>query len=234
MTSILFILSSHSRLGSTGQATGAWLEELAAPYWVLVDAGIEVRLASPQGGAAPLDPMSVEDPWITEDGRRFLDDSGAKAAIAATARLDELADQAFDGVYLVGGSATTWDFPHSEALKARVEAQFAGGGVIGAICHGVIGLVRAVDAHGEPIVKNRQLTGISDAEDAMMGLDKIVPVLPETMLRKLRALYSSAAPLAEHVVCDPPFITGQNPASAKLLGEKILQHVQARTPTVSE
>jgi len=110
-------------------------------------------------------------------------------------------------------------------LKKIVESYFPRGKVIAAVCHGVIGLSQAVDPNDEPLVKNRKVTSISNAEDVMMGLDKVVPVLPEEMLRKLRAIYSCAAPLAEHVVVDAPFFTGQNPASADLLARTILGHL---------
>lgn len=228
--SFLFIVSSHGVLGSSGNKTGSWMEELAAPYWRFVDAGYRVTIASPKGGAAPIDPMSVEDAWISEAGRRFRDDDAAREAIGNTVPLDQIDPAAFDGLFMVGGAATTWDFPHNAALKKLVEEYFPQSKVIAGVCHGVIGLTQATDAHGEPLVKNRQVTAISNAEDVMMGLDKIVPVLPEEMLRKLRGIYTAAAPLAAHVVCDPPFFTGQNPASADPLAVAILDHLRRRAP----
>lgn len=222
----LFVVTSHDQLGTTGNKTGSWIEELAAPYWRFVDAGYDVIIASPKGGAAPIDPMSVEDKWITAAGRRFRDDPSANAAIMNTVALDRVSPDDFEGVFLVGGAATTWDFPHNAALKTIVEGYFLQKKVIAAVCHGVIGLVQAVDAHGEPLVKNRQVTSISNAEDVMMGLDKVVPVLPEEMLRKLRGIYTAAAPLTEHVVIDPPLFTGQNPASADALAMAVLAHLE--------
>ena len=222
----LFVVSSHDTLGSTGNPTGSWLEELASPYWRFIDAGYSVAIASPKGGKAPIDPMSFEDAWISDAARRFRDDAQAQAAIDGTLALDDVNGDDYLGIYLVGGSATTWDFPHNAALKRLVESYFAQDKVIGAVCHGVIGLVQAVDANGEPLVKNRKVTSISNAEDVLMGLDKIVPVLPEEMLRKLRGLYTASAPFTANVVIDPPLFTGQNPASADGLGEAMVAHLQ--------
>jgi putative intracellular protease/amidase len=222
---ILVVLSSHDKLGNSGNPTGSWLEELAAPYWRFRDAGYTVVLASPRGARAPLDPESLKEAWVSDAGRRFLADSGAKAALGATVNVDTIDATKFDAVYLVGGAATTWDFPHNEPIKNIAESLHEQSKVVAAICHGVIGLTRIVDKYGESLLKNRMLTGISNAEDVMMGIDKIVPVLPEDMLRKARAHYSAAAPLAEHVVCDPPFFTGQNPASADLLARKVIEHL---------
>lgn len=223
---ILFIVTSHAELGTSGNPTGSWLEELATPYWQFVEAGFDVSIASPRGGKAPIDPMSIEDTWISDNGRRFLADSTAMAKMNATLPLDGVSEDGLDGIFLVGGTATTWDFPHNPVIKRLAETLFAQEGVVAGICHGVIGLVQAVDSNGEPLVKNRQLTSISNAEDVMMGVDKIVPVLPEDMLRKLRAIYTATAPFGEHVVCDPPFFTGQNPASAGPLARQIIGHLE--------
>lgn len=56
--SIVVVLTSHDQLGDTGNKTGFWLEELAAPYYGYKDAGAEVTLASPKGGQPPLDAKS--------------------------------------------------------------------------------------------------------------------------------------------------------------------------------
>ncbi|MFC3053231.1 type 1 glutamine amidotransferase domain-containing protein [Kordiimonas pumila] len=222
---ILFVVSSHADLGNSGDKAGSWLEELASPYWQLEDAGYQVILASPKGGKAPLDPISIQDQWLSDAGRRFLDDDEASEKLSNTILLDEINPSDFIGIYLVGGAATTWDFPNNAAIKKIVEAYYSDSKIIGGVCHGVVGLVQAVDKSGEPIVKNKQVTSVSIAEDVMFGLDRIVPVLPEEMLRKLRAIYSSAEPLVEHVVVDPPFFTGQNPASAEPLGKAIVDHL---------
>jgi putative intracellular protease/amidase len=222
----LFVVTSHDQLGTTGNKTGSWLEELAAPYWRLRDAGYQIDIASPKGGPAPLDPLSLDNDWITAAGRRFRADEQACRSLAQTKRLDQVDPKDYAGLFMVGGTATVWDFPNNDALRKLIEAHFAQDKVVAAVCHGVIGLTQAVDANGEPIVRNRKVTSISNAEDVMMGLDKIVPVLPEEMLRKLRAIYSCSAPLAEHVVVDPPLFTGQNPASAAPLARAILDHLE--------
>ena len=67
---VLIVLTSHDRLGDTGNKTGFWLEEFAAPYYLLKDAGIQVTLASPDGGQPPLDPKSHEPDFQTEATRR--------------------------------------------------------------------------------------------------------------------------------------------------------------------
>jgi len=219
---ILMVVSSKATMGDGGAPTGAWLEELAASYWVFKDAGCAVVLASPQGGAAPLDPMSLESDWLTAAGRRFHSDSGAMSALAATVKLDAIDPDAFDAAYMVGGVATAWDFPGNAELSRVVSGLFVRGQPVAGVCHGVLGLVNAKDADQQPIVAGRQVTGISNAEEVLTGFDKIVPVLPETRLRQLGGIYRCAQPFAECVVVDGNLLTGQNPASAGPLAAAVL------------
>jgi putative intracellular protease/amidase len=219
---VLMVVSSVATMGPGGAPTGGWLEELAAAYWVFRDAGCEVALASPQGGAAPLDPMSLGPDWLTANGERFQVDPAASAALASTLRLDAVDPAAFDAAYLVGGVATAWDFPGNADLNRIVSVLYAQGKPVAGVCHGVLGLTGAKDADQRFIVAGRNVTGISNAEEVLTGFDKIVPVLPETLLRGLGAIYRCAAPFAECVVVDGKLMTGQNPASAGPLASAVL------------
>jgi len=229
MKKILMVVSSRAKMDTNDAPTGAWLEELAASYYVFVDAGCDVEIASPTGGAAPLDPLSLEEPWLTSAGKRFRADSVATARLASTRRLSDLEAATFDAIYCVGGAATAWDFPGNSALAAIVQSLHATCRPVAGVCHGVLGLTKARTVEGAPIVAGRAVTGISNAEETLTGFDKLVPVLPETRLRELGARYSCAAPLAEHVVVDGNLLTGQNPASAGPLAQAVLQ-LLARDP----
>lgn len=225
MPNILMVVSSHARLPNDG-VTGVWLEELAASYYVFVDAGCNVALASPQGGAAPVDPLSLDEPWLTTAGRRYQADCVAISKLASTTRLDGIEPLQFDALYLVGGAATAWDFPQDVHLAAIVSALFASGRPVAGVCHGVLGLTGARDRVGEPIVARRRVTGISNAEETLTGFDKLVPVLPESRLTMLGGRYSCAPPLEAHVVADANVLTGQNPASAGPLARAVLDQLR--------
>jgi putative intracellular protease/amidase len=221
MPAVLMVVPSYSKLPS-GAATGLWLEELAASYWVLVDAGCNLALASPQGGEAPVDPLSLEAPWLTEAGKRFRNDATAMERLMHTFRLDAVDSRTWDGIYLVGGAATAWDYPASKPLANLVSELHARNHPVAGVCHGVLGLAAARDRAGKPIVSGRAVTGISNAEETLTGFDKIVPVLPESHLRELGGRYSCAAPFECHVVADGKVLTGQNPASAGPLATALL------------
>lgn len=222
--SILFVLTSQSDLGNSGLKTGTWLEELASAYYLFTDAGYAVRLSSVRGGQAPLDPASFEAPWLTDAGRRFRQDPEATQALASTRRLGDLAARDFDAVYYVGGAGAAWDFPVDPAVKEMTEAVERAGGVVSAVCHGVLGLTSAVRADGLPLVAGRKVTAVSNREEELTGFDAVVPVLPEKRLLELGGTYSCAPePFGAHVACDGNVITGQNPASAPLVAAAVLK-----------
>lgn len=221
---ILFVLTSHDALGASGGKTGTWLEELAAAYYVFQDAGHRTALASVRGGAAPIDPASLDAPWLTPAGERFLADAEAMVKLKTTAALEDVDAARFDAVYLVGGAGTAWDFPGNAALKVLVETIDRQKGVVAGVCHGVLGLTGARARNGEPLVKGKQVTGISNAEEVITTYDQLVPVLPESRLVELGALYSAAAePFGAHVVTDGRLVTGQNPASVPALAAAVIR-----------
>src|SRR5215475_4354890 len=100
---ILIVLTSHDQLGNTGRKTGFWLEELAAPYFVFKDAGVELTLASPKGGRPPLDPKSDLPENQTQAVTRFKKDKTAQQALANTVTLSSVNSADFDTVFYPGG-----------------------------------------------------------------------------------------------------------------------------------
>jgi putative intracellular protease/amidase len=220
---VLMIVTSVARIVSTGAPTGIWLEELAAAYFRFRDAAWRVEIVSIAGGPGPLDPASLEAPWLTESGRRFLSDSTAMAQLASTASVAVASSQGITAIYLVGGVGTAWDFPGNEALAALIERVHSDGGVVSGVCHGVLGLTKARAPDGRALIANRRVTGVSNVEEKIVGLDAIVPHLPEETMRSLGAQYSCAAePFGAHVVRDGRLLTGQNPASAAPLAEAVI------------
>lgn len=227
--SVLFVLTSHSELGDTGQKTGTWLEELAAAYYVLVDAGYDVQLASVQGGAAPLDPASLDDPWLTDAGKRFQADAKASAALAATPRLADVPADGIAAIYYVGGAGAAWDFPVDADVRRLAEAIDRAGGIVSGVCHGVLGLTSALTADGKPLVAGREVTAVSNQEEELTTFDKVVPVLPESRLVELGGVYGCAAePFGAYVAVDGNLVTGQNPASAPFVAQVVVERLGAR------
>jgi putative intracellular protease/amidase len=220
---ILMIVTSNARLGDTDKPTGFWAEELAAPYYALVDAGAHVLLASPAGGPVPLDPGSVKPQGENDDVvERFLADTALAALMQTTAKVADLDGAKFDGIFFPGGHGTMWDLPTDAGVTTAVEAAFKANKLIASVCHGAAGLVTAKRADGESIVKDLRVNSFTDAEEIEVGLDGVVPFMLETRLRALGGKFESAANWTPFVVHDGQLISGQNPQSSALVAQTLL------------
>ncbi len=224
--SVLMVLTSHQHLGNTGVLTGSWLEELAAPYYTFLDAGLAVELLSIAGGSAPIDPLSSKADWLLDAGIRFLADSHAQEKLRSTAAVSTMCADSCDAIFFVGGSGTAWDFPLNADIKRLVEAMNRRRALIAGVCHGVLGLIAAEAEDGLSLLKGRRVTGISNREDELAGVAQVVPLLPEEHLKKVGAIYLAAAPFEANVVTDGHIITGQNPASAQPLAQAIVRRLK--------
>jgi len=211
---ILIVLTSHDTLGDTGKKTGFWLEELAAPYYVFKDAGIDLTLASPLGGQPPLDPKSDEPDAQSDDTRRFKADAEASAALAATVKLSTVTIADYDAVFYPGGHGPLWDLANDRVSIGLIEAAIQAGKPVALVCHapGVLRDVKTPD--GKPLVAGKSVTGFTNTEEEAVQLTKIVPFLVEDSLKQNGGAYSKGDDWAPYVVEDGLLITGQNPASS--------------------
>ena len=220
---VLIVLTSHDQLGDTGEKTGFWLEEFAAPYYRLKDAGVEMTLAAPAGGQPPLDPKSSEEGYQTEDTRRFENDSEAQATLASTSRLADMRASDFDAVFYPGGHGPLWDLYQDKDSIALIEDFAAAGKPVAAVCHAPAVLLQARAADGQPLVKGHQVTGFTNSEEAAVGLTEVVPYLLQDELIKQGGNYQQTDDWAPLTVVDGILITGQNPASSAPVAEALLQ-----------
>ncbi len=223
---VLMVLSSHDELGDTGKKTGFWLEEFAAPYYYFVDSGIDVAVASPLGGQPPVDPQSEDLPSHTDAKHRFKTDAAARAVLANTLKLADVAPTQFDAVFYPGGHGPLWDLAENTQSIALIEAMLATGKPVAAVCHGpgVLRHVKALD--GGPMVSGRAVTGFTNTQEEADGLSDVVPFLVEDMLRASGALYSKGRDWQPYVISDGLLITGQNPASSERAAKCLLQKLK--------
>ena len=215
MAHILMVLTSHDQLGDTGKKTGFWLEEFAAPYYVFKDAGVQITLASPQGGQPPLDPKSDDENAQTDATRRFKADASAKQQLASTEPLSSVKAEDFDAVFYPGGHGPLWDLAEDAQSIALIEKTFAAGKPLALVCHapGVLRHTKAPD--GTSLVKGKKVTGFTNTEEDAVQLTQIVPFLVEDMLKANGGVYSKGPDWAPYVLTDGTLITGQNPASSE-------------------
>jgi putative intracellular protease/amidase len=222
---ILMVLTSHDKLGDTGEKTGFWLEEFAAPYYVFKDAGAEITLASPLGGQPPLDPKSDAADFQTDATHRFKADTVAQAVLASTLKLADISAADFDAVFYPGGHGPLWDLAEDASSIALIEAMLAAGKPVAAVCHAPGVLRHPKNSDGTSVVQGKTVAGFTNSEEEAVGLTKIVPFLVEDMLKLNGGKYSKLADWQPHVVTDGLLITGQNPASSEPAAKALLAKI---------
>ena len=220
---ILIVLTSHDQLGDTGKKTGFWLEEFAAPYYVLKDAGAAITLASPKGGQPPLDPKSEVPEFQTELTKRFSTDTAAQAELANTKKLAEVSADDFDAVFYPGGHGPMWDMPDNATSIALIEAFVKADKPVGAVCHAPVALINVRGKDGEYLIKGKRVTGFTNAEEEAVGLTTVVPFLLEDRLKERGSIYSKTANWVPYIQVDGRLVTGQNPASSEPAAEELLK-----------
>ena len=219
---ILMVLTSHDKLGDTGNKTGFWLEEFAAPYYVFRDAGAEITLASPKGGQPPIDPTSDDESSQTDDTRRFKADKAAQEQLASTEKLSTIDAQGFDAVFYPGGHGPLWDLAEDADSKQLIETFYTSSRPVGAVCHAPAVFRHTVRADGKPLVSGLRVTGFTNSEEEAVGLTEVVPFLVEDMLKSNEGVYEKGEDWASFVLRDGNLVTGQNPASSAEAAREIL------------
>ncbi|RQW29423.1 type 1 glutamine amidotransferase domain-containing protein [Rhodobacteraceae bacterium CH30] len=222
MKRVLFVLTSHDKLGDTGHRTGFWIEEFAAPYYLLHDAGVEVTLASPLGLQPPIDPKSALPEFQTPATVRFNADTVLQDKLAHTLPLKEIEAADFDAVFYPGGHGPLWDLTNNEASILLLQSFDRQGKPIAAVCHAPAVLLHAKKSDGTPLVAGRHVTGFTNGEEAAVGLTHIVPFLLEDALIDAGGLYAKGADWGVFTQQDGLLITGQNPASSEAVAMKLL------------
>jgi len=219
---ILMVLTSHDKLGDTGEKTGFWLEEFAAPYYVLKDAGADVVLASPKGGQPPIDPKSDADNAQTDATKRFKNDAPAQQTLAQTKKLCDVDADGFDAIFYPGGHGPLWDLANDADSKRLIEAFAGSDRPVGAVCHAPAVFKSTMGADGKPLVSGKRVTGFTNTEEDAVGLTNVVPFLVEDMLNQNGGHYEKGDDWGSFVLTDGKLVTGQNPASSEEAAKALL------------
>lgn len=220
---ILIILTSHDMLGETGEKTGLWLEEFAAPYYAFKEAGARLTLASPKGGQPPVDPKSSLPEMQTEATRRFFADKLAQNLLATTEKLSDIDYRRFDAVFYPGGHGPLWDLAEDRTSISLLEYFAANSLPIAAVCHAPGVLRHVIGPNGRSIVDGHKVTGFTNSEEEAVGLENVVPFLVEDMLIANGGHYCKQADWVPYTVVDGILITGQNPASSLGVADELVR-----------
>lgn len=174
-----------------------------------------------------MDPMSDNPETDTQDTIRFRQDHQAQSLLGSTRKLRDLDPEDFDAVFYPGGHGPLWDLAEDPVSIELLEHFYRHNKPIGAVCHGPGALRHAKQPDGRPLISGKSVTGFSNDEEAAVGLTDVVPFLLEEELKHCGGQYSHAEEWQEHVVVDPPLVTGQNPASSAGAAEAVLELLHA-------
>lgn len=221
----LIVTTSHDELGDGGKKTGVFGSELTAPYYAFTDGGMSVDVVSIKGGEIPIDPTSFI--WFLEapSDKRFQQDPTLQAKVKNSKKIDDVDFKAYDVIFLSGGWGAAYDLGTSETLGRKISEAWAAGKVIGGVCHGPLGLLLAKDETGEPLVRGRRLTAVTNKQVEQLGIS-MTPQHPERELRSAGALFESKTAIrdmfANHIVVDGRLVTGQNQNAGTETAEKMM------------
>ncbi|MDR0207676.1 MAG: type 1 glutamine amidotransferase domain-containing protein [Pseudomonas putida] len=204
---------------------GFWFPELTHPVEVFDEAGVDFDLASPKGGLAPFDGFDLKD----EASLRFWTNPQHRNKLGNTLKLSDVDPSRYAAVLLVGGHGPMWDFVGNPELSGIVRSVYENDGVVSAVCHGPAGLLDVKLSNGRNLVDGRHLTGFTAEEEVARKYDTIVPFELEGALKKAGARFEEAPAFESRVVVDGRLVTGQNPASAKALGEALVKALRTRS-----
>ena len=215
---VLFVLTSHEKLGNTGRKTGFFLPEIAHPYEIFHRAGYEMASVSPKGGEPPMDAADASDPVQ----KAFLDNPAAMTLVQDTMRPDQVNPAEYDAIFFVGGHGTMWDFPDNPELARIAAAIYENGGAVAAVCHGPAALVNITLSDGSYLVAGKEVAGFTNDEEVASELTEVVPFLLESKLIERGGRHTKGANFHAHVARDGRLVTGQNPQSARGVGEQMV------------
>jgi len=214
---ILIIVSNANAIGPNNRRTGIFLPEVAHPYAEFDKAAYQIDFASLTGDTPYLDALNLaNDP----DNLAFLTGKGWEAMQKAV-KLADVNTTSYDAIFVPGGLAPMVDMPENELLKKVIKETYERNAVVGAVCHGPVSLLNVKLSDGSYLVSGKNITSFTDEEEKAYAIAD-VPFLLETALTKQGAKFHAAATWSAHSIADGNLVTGQNPASAKGVAEKMV------------
>lgn len=214
---ILFVVTSHDTKGSTGEKTGYYLGEVSHPWEVLTEAGYEIDFVSPKGGNPPVDGFDLND----SINKKFWEDEYYHNKISNSLKPAEVKPEEYKAIYYAGGHGAMWDFADDISIAKIAADIYENNGVVAAVCHGPAGLVNIKLSDGKYLIEGKKVNGFTNEEEELVKLANVVPFLLEDKMKERGGIFEKSEPWQPHVTVDQRLITGQNPQSAKEVGEAI-------------
>ena len=218
MKKVLIIVSNTNVIGPNNRRTGIFLPEVAHPYAEFNNAQYQIDFASLTGDTPYLDALNLAD---DPQNLSFLTGKGWADMQKAT-KLSDVNVGGYDAIFIPGGLAPMVDMPEHPLLKQVIAKTFERQAIVGAVCHGPVSLLNVKLSDGTFLLKDKNITSFTNEEEENYAIAD-VPFLLETALANQGAKFHAAAPWSDHSIIDGNLVTGQNPASAKGVAQKMIQ-----------
>lgn len=214
---VLIIVSNANAIGPNNRRTGTFLPEVAHPYDEFSKMDYEIDFASVSGDTPFLDALNLAD---DPSNLSFLVGKGW-AAMQKASKLSDVDVSSYDAIFVPGGLAPMVDMAENELLKKVIAETFEREAVVGAVCHGPVSLLNVKLTDGSYLVNGKNVTSFTDEEEGHYAIAD-VPFLLQTALTEQGAIFHAATPWSVNTIADGHIVTGQNPASAKEVAEKMI------------
>lgn len=214
---ILIIVSNANAIGPHNRRTGTFLPEVAHPYAEFEKAAYQVDFATLTGDTPYLDALNLAD---DPDNLQFLTGKGW-ADMQKAVKLSDVDVSAYDAVFIPGGLAPMVDMPDAPLLKKVIAETYERNAVVAAVCHGPVSLLNVKLSDGSYLIDGKNIAAFTTEEEDNYALAD-VPFDLQAALASQGAIVHAATPWSANSITDGKLITGQNPASAKGVGEKII------------
>ena len=227
---VVMVVANPTVSSNNNWPVGFWAAELTHPYFELAERGVEVTIASPDGGKVEFDNLSdPRDPskWSGDDliSMGFIHTPELMALLAETPKLSDLDYDDFDALLICGGQSPMFTFPDNGDLQHAIKTFYEAEKITAAFCHGVSALVNVTLSTGEYLVKDKTLTGFSNNEEdfgnAAAGME-IMPWRVEDVLRERGANYIQGGLLKAFSVRDGRLVTGQQQYSGREVAKLVI------------
>lgn len=220
---VLIIASNACAIGPHRRRTGVFLPEVAHPYAEFDRANYQIEFASLTGEAPFLDALHLAD---DPDNLAFLVGAGWKGMLGAK-KLSDIGATSFDALFVPGGLAPMVDMPEHTLLKEVIRQAYERGAIVGAVCHGPVSLLNVRLSDGSFLLNGKNVSSFTnDEEENYAKVD--VPFELETALTGQGAIFHKVSPWQPFSIADGRLVTGQNPASAKGVAEKMIALMAGR------
>ena len=228
---VLLVVANPTVSTTLGWPVGFWAAEATHPYYELTERGVELTIASPDGGKVTFDAYSDprdESRWASEDliTMGFVNTPECMALLESTPRLADLDWDAYDALMVAGGQAPMFAFRDNADLKRAIAHFYEAEKPTAAYCHGTAALVDVKLADGSYLVAGKTVTGFANIEedygDAFVG-QTIMPWRVEDVLRERGANYIQGGLFKAFVVRDGRLITGQQQYSSRKVAQAVIE-----------